>query len=297
MSEQIPVETFEGIEGCWLRGETAEAFISGNPHPRVVAFRLKGGQSPFLVTTANQFYGIRTWFLEPVQTPEAPLPAALPAKLELVGPRSVRLVGSEEPKTQLQVIMEIEIDQSAPILRIRHGLRNLSKNGRTLAAWAINALPHKGACLTPLAKDPSIFRSYIIFNGVDASDPSLKVGCDAVGIDYRLATRKGWVKTGTNTDAGYVAYLWGNQALKSSVAYEPGANYPEGGGTITMFQLGKSADQGFCEIENVGPLKNVAAGQTLWMDQELQLISNVPLEGDSVDSWRAALDQACEAGK
>jgi hypothetical protein len=288
---ELKLETFEGIEGYWLRNSVAEAFVSPQPHPRVVAFRRLGSQSPFLVTTANQFYGIRTWFLEPTQVVNSPLPALQPAKAQSTGARSLRMVANEEPATELQVMMEISLDETKPVLRVRHGLKNLRSEPRTLAAWAINVLPHRGVAVTPLAKDPTIFRNYILFAGVDFSDPSLRLGKNAIGTDYRMATKAGWVKTGTNTDAGWVAYAWDGQALKSSVAYESGANYPEGGGTITIFQLGKNADEGFCEIENVGPLKNLPAKETLWLDQTLELLADVNIQGDDVDLWVQAIEQ------
>ena len=82
--------------------------------------------------------------------------------------------------------------------------------------------------MTPLARDPNIFRSYILFTGMDGSDPSLRVGKDAVGIDYRMPAAGGWTKTGTNTDAGFVAYAWDGGALVLRVAYEVGGGVSRG---------------------------------------------------------------------
>jgi len=285
------LETYEGILGYWLRNAAAEAFVSPRPFPRVVALRRVGGQSPFRVSTADQFYGVRSWFLEPTQLDTAPLPAMQPAEVEFTGAHSLRMTAGEENTTGLQLTMEIALDDTKAALRVRHGLKNLRPQGRQLAAWAINVVPHKGVSVTPLAADPGIFRAYILFQGVDSTDPSLRLGRDAIGIDYRMATRGGWAKTGTNTDAGWVAYAWDGQAVKSSVAYEPGAAYPEGGGTITLYHSGKTAEEGFCEIENIGPLKTVGAGQTLWLDQTLELLGGVKIVGDDVDQWRQAIEQ------
>jgi hypothetical protein len=93
-----------------------------------------------------------------------------------------------------------------------------------------------------------------------------------------------------NTDAGWVAYASNGQAIRSTVAYEAGASYPEGGGTITFYQNGTRPEEGFCEIENVGPLKPVPAGQTLWLEQKLELLANVQITGDSADQWREAVE-------
>lgn len=292
MATELKIETHDGLEGYWLRARVAEAFITARPFPRVAALRPVGGKSPLFTTTAHQFYGVRTWFLEPVQLETAPLPAIQPAVAEATGALSLRLTAGEEPTTGLQVIMEISLDDSRPVLHVRHGLKNLRTTPRSLAAWAINVLPHKGVAVTPLSRDPNIFRSYILFQGMDPTDPSLRLGKDAIGIDYRVIPQAGWVKTGTNTDAGWVAYLWEGGALKSTVAYEPGAVYPEGGGTITMYQSGKTVNDGFCEIENVGPFKHVGPGKVLWLDQTLELIEGVKIESDDPDQWMQAVERA-----
>jgi hypothetical protein len=256
-----------------------------------VALRRLGGVSPLRVSTADPFYGVRTWFMEPTQLETAPLPALQPAEARATGERSLRLRAAPEPTSGLQVILEVAMDAALPVLTVRHGLKNLRPQSRTLAAWAINVVPHGGVGVTPLARDPNIFRSYILFTGMDAGDPSLSLGKDAIGIDYRLPARGGWVKTGTNTDAGWVAYAWDGQAIKSSVAYEAGALYPEGGGTITLYQSGKTAAEGFCEIENVGPFKRVRAGGTVWLQQKLELLTGVEIRGHSADQWAGAVEQ------
>ncbi len=214
MSE-LKSETFEGLEGYWLRSAVAEAFVTCRPFPRVAAFRRIGGQSPLWITTANQFFGVRTWYMEPVQLAEAPLPALQAGQARATGERSLRVTAGEEPTTGLQVVMEVSLEADKAALVIRHGLKNLREKTRRLAGWAINVVPHRGVAVTPLARDPNIFRSYILFTGMDGSDPSLRVGKDAVGIDYRMPAAGGWTKTGTNTDAGFVAYAWDGGALVS----------------------------------------------------------------------------------
>jgi hypothetical protein len=257
----------------------------------VAALRRVGGVSPLWTTTANQFFGVRTWFLEPVQLETAPLPALQPAQAGRMSAGGIRLTAAPEPTTGLQVIMEISLDAALPVLNVRHGLKNLRDKPRELAAWAINVLPHRGVAVTPLAGDSNIFRSYLLYTGVDPTDPSLRLGKDAIGIDFRMPARGGWVKTGTNTDAGWVAYATDGMAIKSTVAYESGATYPEGGGTITIYQSGKTVDEGFCEIENVGPFKRVRPGRTLWLDQKLELLAGVEIQGEGPDQWRQAVER------
>ena len=105
-------------------------------------------------------------------------------------------------------------------------------------------------------------------------------------LDYRIEPQNRWQKIGTNTDAGWIAYVWNETALKSTVAHVANAEYPENGGTVTMFNSTSEVFDGkprFGEIENVGPLSELMPGNTLWMEQELELISGI--EADDPERW------------
>ena len=118
-------DMFDGIAGQWVSNDVAETFVSGQPYPRVVAFRMKGGASPFRVTTNDQFYGVRTWFLEPVQLNTAPQPALRPATVERLNSRTLRLVAAPDKETQLQAIMEVTLDANLPRLGIRQDRKSV----------------------------------------------------------------------------------------------------------------------------------------------------------------------------
>ena len=80
--------------------------------------------------------------------------------------------------------------------------------------------------------------------------------------------------------------MWNGNALKSTVAHVANAEYPEDGGTVTMFNSTPEVFDGkprFGEIENVGPLSELMPGDTLWMEQELELFSGI--ETDDPENW------------
>jgi len=144
----------------------------------------------------------------------------------------------------------------------------------------------------PWATGETTVRSYLVWPQVDATEPALRIGRNALAVDFRVPARAGWLKVGTNSDAGWAAYLWKNQALKSSVKHVAKGNYPEGGGTVTFYNSGKTPDEGFCEVENVGPLTRVAAGQIVSMEQRLEIRSGVKLMDDGPDAWLKAMEKA-----
>jgi len=284
------VDEHQGFSGWWLRNDAAEAFVIAEPYPRIVAFRLKEGESPLHVSHEYEYFGVRTWFFEPVQTAESGLPALQPAAAEKLGPLSLRLIGAPEEKSGLQLIMEISLDQKAPVLKIRHGFKNLRREQRRIAAWALNVIdPDRGVGVTRWRTEGR--RSFLFWPATDPDEKGIHLGEKALSLDYRILPLHGWLKIGTNTDAGWVAYVWDGHALKSSVAHVPSAEYPEDGGTITFFNSTPEVFEGkprFGEIENVGPLSDLLPGNTLWMEQTLEIVSN--LEGDDPDAWLEELE-------
>ena len=284
-------DVFEGITGLWLTNGVAEAFVSGKPYPRVVAFRRKGSDSPFRRSTRDQFYGIRTWFLEPVQLKTAPLPAMQPAEVRRVDDHTAVMSAAPEPQTGLQVTMECRLDRKDPVLEIRHGLKNTATEDRRFAAWSIMAFPHAGVGCVPWATEPTTVRSALVFPKVDPTEPSLAIDAAGMAVDYRVPIKGGHVKVGTNSDTGWAAYLWDNQAILSRVPWVAGAEYPEGGGTVTLFSTGRTMEAGFCELEHVGPLTEVESGQVLWLNQTMKLLSEVKPETENPAGWLNAVKE------
>jgi len=70
------------------------------------------------------------------------------------------------------------------------------------------------------------------------------------------------------------------------VPHVPDGEYPEDGGTVTFWNPTRETFGGkprFGEIEYLGPLTDLAPGDTLWLDQKLEIIDG--LEGDDPEGW------------
>ncbi len=283
-------QSFHGIAGRWLTNAVAEAYVSGTPYPRIVAFRMKGGESPLRVSTTDPFLGVRVWFMEPVQNEQSPLPALQPATLELLSPAALRLTGGNEPMSGLQLTMEAALDPVQPVLRLRYGLKNLHPRRRRLAVWAIVALPHAGVGFAPWrAPDSGAASSMLAYPGSSPTDPCVRIGEKGLGVDFRIFPDRGQIKIGTSSDAGWAGYGWSGQILKSTADIVKGADYPDGGANITMYQCGKATSEGFGEIEHAGPLCEVGPGESVWLNHQLEIRAGVKPATDSVDGWLDAL--------
>lgn len=262
-----------GFDGWWLRSGAAEAFVIAEPHPRLIAFHLSGRASPLHVSGRYPFYGVRSWFLEPVESDQSGLPAQRPAAGEARGPGRLKLTGAEESVTGLQLTMDFALDDSAARLNITHAFRNLRQTPRRMAAWAINAVAANGIGLTAWRQETR--RSLILFRETGAREPAIRAEPAVLAVDYRMPPENAFFKVGTDTACGWIAFVWDGMALKSSVAHVPGAEYPEGGGTVTFFNSGPMEEPRFAEIENVGPLTDVPPGGTVRLAQTLLLIDGI----------------------
>jgi hypothetical protein len=101
--------------------------------------------------------------------------------------------------------------------------------------------------------------------------PGLVFGRDAMTLDTSAAKEPGVAKLGLITDAGWVAFVRGQSALFSSVAYDPTATYPEDGPNITVFQtIGETMSR--AETEQMGPLKTLRRGEAVSMTETFDIL-------------------------
>lgn len=289
--ESFSATQYRGVDGQWLTSDTCEAFVSGIPYPRVVAFRMKGQSSPFRVSTQDQCYGIRTWYKDADSTDDTVLlPALQVATVERLDSRSARITAAQEPVSGLQLVMEVSLSPREPVLTIRHGFRNLLDKDRRISIWSLTAFEHDGMAVTPWKSGNSI-KACVLYPESDPSEPCLRLGKTGMGVDYRRIIAQGCYKVGTDTDAGWVAFCRGSSAVVSRVPYNEYGEYVNGGAPITFYNCGQSRQSGFCEMEHVGELKPLPRGGTAWMEQKITLMEIQPT-GDSVDANIEAIRKA-----
>ena len=276
-------DEYLGAEGIWISNGKAEVSLTAVPFPRIAAFRIAGQESPLKFSANSPCAGIRTWFMEPEETEFSSLPSLKPAKIEKLGALSVRMTGDPEEKTGLQFITEISLDENKALLNIRHGFKNLRNEKRRLAVWPIMRFPRNGIGVAPWASSRPNVRKYILFFKTDAGEKLLKTGLDALAFDFRGTSAVNPLKVGVASDAGWAAFIWPGGILKSSVAFVKGAEYPEGGATATFYSCGQRPEDGQCEVEHAGPLTEIKGGETLWLDQKLEILSGIKIH-DKIDA-------------
>lgn len=284
-----------GIEGRWLRNGSAEAFVSSRPYTRVLIFRRSGQASPLRLVPDDPFVGIRCWYMEPGVKGHALLPALQPATIETVAPNKLRITAEPETESGLQLITEVELDKNRPVLRLRHGFKNLRNTTRRISVWPLVVFPQNGIGLTPWVdkqKKGAPPRALLFYMGTRPDEPCISLGENALAVDFRQELQGKLLKIGANTDAGWAAFMWEGNALISSVPHDPDGDYPDGGSTVTFYHSGANPKRRTCEVEHVGPLRRVASGETVWLEQTLELMDAVDARGGDADAWLDAVERA-----
>jgi hypothetical protein len=212
--------------------------------------------------------------MDPGWSDASPLPARQVAVVEKLGPLQARITAAPEPVSGLQLIMEVRLHPSEPVLTVRHGFRNLRNETRRICIWSLSAVEHDGMAVTPWKSDKDAIRNCVFYPKSDASEPCLKLAKTGMGVDFRIPSTgiTGCYKVGTDSDAGWAAYFWGRQAMLSRVGFNEFAEYPDGGAPITFYNCGTTREAGFCEVEHVSSLMPLAPGKIAWMEQTITLL-------------------------
>ncbi len=286
-------ETYANHDGWWLRNVRAEAFVCAMPYPRVLAFRLRGGHSPLFVTDDFDLIGMRSRIHQPESdTDHSQSPALQPAEATWLGERSIQLLAAPDiDKSGLRLTMEVTLHDTLPLLRLRHGFRNLREEPQLLAAWAILAVPDSGIGILPY-NHQSFARRLIHFPGLSIVQPCVDYGKHALTVDYAVPPEQNWFKIGTDSTAGWVAYVKDNLVIRSMVDVPRDATFPESGATVTIFKWRGGNDwqqQPFGEIEHNGPLRTVASGESIVMDQIVELRDDLLPDASGPDGWHKIL--------
>ena len=282
-------DQFTGFTGTWLQSAHASAFIALRPYLRVLSFAPAGHASPLFVSRTHEYFGIRSWFMEPEQTAQSGGPALQPARIVAQSKTGLTAVAERDPETGLILQNRFELLADRPALRIRHSFVNDTGRTRIMAPWAIVALQPdwgRGAALWPSGPR----RSLTVTAPGRADDPILVHGPAGLEVDFSRPPEGAFLKVGLDTDAGWVAAVGLQHSLVSRVAHQPGMPYPEGGGTVTFFRSASLEDGAWAEIENLGPLRRLMPSEAATLDQLVEFLPGTA--GQGVQPWLKGMADA-----
>jgi hypothetical protein len=252
---------FAGHECLRLEGEAGAVIVTTSVGPRVLGL-FGGGENMLAVLPGSTIDrpgrepfrllgGHRLW-----AAPEVPRITYEPDDRACSVTEVEDGIRVEAPADGAGLIKAIEVRPSEAGWIADHEIRNGSDAPIALAPWAITQLPLGGEVSVPASTDttgPQADRSLVLWPYTDPGDARLHLGLDDVRIDAAAGGRR--LKIGVAPSKGFVSYRRDGDVFEKRIAVDPSASYPDRGAATQVFVCDE-----FCELESLGPLREVAPG-------------------------------------
>lgn len=262
-----PLEEFDGLRGFWLRSATVEAFVAIEPVFRLAGVRRPGAPSLMADKSRSQ-QGLRLAFMEPDQI--ASSFDVSKQRAEVLERTPLRARVSLNEAMALKYSVDITLDESTAAIKLEYSLKNVGMDQRRVACWSVIALPPEGIILAPFGDSPKSRRRLVVPSWTRWPQPNMEFGKVALGVGATGA-KAGPYKIGVRSEAGWIAFVRGRDAIISFSPFQANAEYPEDGANMTFFE-GGAGRSAWREIEHVGPLQDLRPGEEIKLSETLVLV-------------------------
>lgn len=286
-----------------LKNGRVELSITTAIGPRIVDFRLTGGENVFYLRDAElgktgepQWVfrgGWRLW-VAPEQKETTYEPDNQRCTIEELKNGGVRVTGPVQRGAGIQKSVEIALVPNEARARIVSRIKNIGAQPLNYAAWSLSVMRPGGRALAPIdVGDPSAFfdtRSLILWSYTKFADPRYSFGDRLVQVDQAkvqpspagvAGRRPDESKIGVDTWQGWAGYLRGDVLYLKRFPHEPGGAYADGGATVEIYS---SAE--FIEVENLSPLVTLKPGDEIVYPEEWSLFSGASIAPDEPGALR-----------
>jgi hypothetical protein len=257
----------EVVETAHLRVEVAV-----DAGPRIVRLSTPGGTNVFAETPNAGWEtvhgrpfrllgGHRLW-----SAPECPLAQQVPDD----EPVDVRVDGATITAARGPRLLELQLADDGPRVRVRHVLTNDTKAPARIAAWALTQLRPGGVAIVPLGGNggPEQLpdRNIVLWPYSSLDDPRFALA----DRELRVHAKPGesFFKVGCLNRSGQVAYELDDATFVKRFDPEPEAEHADDGANVEVYVCDE-----FIELETLSPLRLVAPGESIEHVEEWQLLA------------------------
>jgi hypothetical protein len=184
-----------------------------------------------------------------------------PVELEELDPLHVRVWSAEESHGW-QRGLEIRLEADKDSVEVTHLLKGTGPVAFPVSPWALSVLAAGGTAVIPQpdlgSHDTDLLpnRTVVLWSYTDLFDSRFNWGRPNLTV---AQTRNGMpTKLGLLHTGGWVGYYLDEFLFAKSIAYNPGATYPDRGVNFEMF-----TNWFMLELESLGPLQTLEPGQTI----------------------------------
>lgn len=296
----MTVERLEcgGWPNCYrVSNGLVDLIVTTDVGPRVIRFGFVGNGNEFkeyddqLGATGGdswRIYGGHRLWHAPEARPRTYCPDNSPVALEH-GRDIVRLLQPTEDTTGIQKEIDIRLSPTQPKVELTHRLRAHRPWEEDLAPWALSVMAPGGKAIIPLPPRASHEErlspagSVTLWSYTDMRDPRWTWGGKYLTLaqDPSAFTPQ---KAGLMVTEGWLAYAREGHLFVKEFDYLDGGRYPDFGCSVEVF-----TDAEMLELETLGPLVRLRAGEAVEHVERWLLFRDVPMPRDDADVDRYVL--------
>lgn len=305
MSVQTSTLDYQNYGRCLkLENEAAELLITLDVGPRIISYRLQGGENVlfndlersccesgpefdacFYPGAAWYTYGGHRLWASPEIYPTTYYPENDPVAYKLDG-NTVTLLPPPQTYTHFQFGTEVTLDSRTSAVTVRHSIRNLYHKPLTVSPWAITVMAPGGFEVVPMPKRETGYlanRVLALWPYTNMSDNRVGWGEDHILLRQDPAVERPF-KFGINSEHGWAAYVNRGAAFVKQFTPDPSLTYPDYGVQYETYTNAK-----FLEMETVGELKTLEPDACVGLEENWRLLPQEPFCPCDADQLAALL--------
>lgn len=191
---------------------------------------------------------------------------------------------AKQQKTDIQLEMRVEMDETEPKVTIENKITNCSKQAIEGAVWCLSVMDKDGAVVVPQPKEDTGLlsnRTLALWPYTKMSDSRIFWGDDYIALRQNPEIKDA-IKYGINNTAHKAAYIGHGQALvKDFDVNHPAGIYPDGGMSCEVY-----ANEYFTECESLSEVKKLKKGESITHVERWTIVDGVEIEEFSNESLK-----------
>ena len=177
-------------------------------------------------------------------------------------------------------LVEESVDAAGTRVTVTHRLKNVGPWSIEAAPWAVSVMRGGGTAIVPnepVRAHPQALlpvRPMALWAYTNLGDKRFTFGALFMRVSSNAA-EKSSLKVGVGNRQGWAAYVRDDTMFLKRMPFEEGATYPDFGSNVEIYTAGD-----FIEVESLGPLRPIAAGQAAQHVESWQLVKGVTAKVD-----------------
>jgi hypothetical protein len=269
-----------------LFNDAVEVIITLEVGPRIISYRPLEGQSVFKLVDAEAGQsnedewrirgGHRLWIAPEDFGQKDGLtyaPDNSPVEHAIDDEFTVRVAQLIETPVKIRREMIITLERTGPKVSVEHRITHQGGASLELAPWALSVMAPNGYAVIPQPPPGTHPQDYVpnrvivAWPFTDLADERLRIGRRFM---WLRQTNGPPIKFGLHHTEGWAAYVLGDHLFMKSVPLIAEGIYPDLGSNFEAF-----TNSEILELETLGPLKRLSAGQTIVHKESWVVFSKV----------------------